>query len=108
MSAPEDIDVAGLKAMLAAGPVALLDVRNDAEVAAGVIAGAMHIPLFDLVARESELPRDVPLVVYCQSGARSARAAGFLANAGFDGVHNLRGGILGWLREGESLSPPTL
>ncbi len=107
MSFPADIDVAGLKALFAGDPVTLLDVRNDAEVATGVIAGARHIPLPDLVTREHELPRDLPLVVYCQSGARSARAAGFLANAGFGSVHNLRGGILAWLREGESLSPST-
>lgn len=107
MSVPADIDVAGLRALLAGDPITLLDVRNDPEVAMGVIAGARHIPLPELVAREHELPRDRPLVVYCQSGARSARAAGFLANAGFGGVHNLRGGILAWLREGEVLSPST-
>ena len=65
MCFPADIDVAGLKALFAGDPVTLLDVRNDAEVATGVIAGARHIPLPDLVTCEHELPRDLPLVVYC-------------------------------------------
>jgi len=108
LSVSTDIDIARLRQLLDGGPITLLDVRTDAEVAGGVIAGARHIALTELVAREQELPRDVPLVVYCQSGGRSARAAGFLANAGFGSVHNLRGGILAWLREGESLSPPIL
>lgn len=106
MSPPADIDVPHLKELLDGRPITLLDVRTDAEVAGGVIAGARHIALQDLVTREHEMLRDVPLVVYCQSGGRSARAAGFLANAGFGSVYNLRGGILAWLREGESLSPP--
>ena len=108
MSFPTDIDAERLKALMAQGAVTLLDVRNAPELATGVIAGARHIPLGELMAREGELPNELPLVVYCQSGARSARAAGYLAGTGFGSVYNLRGGILAWTRAGEPMAPPTL
>jgi adenylyltransferase/sulfurtransferase len=36
------------------------------------------------------------MVVHCRSGARSARAVGFLQQAGFTKAKNLAGGILAW------------
>ena len=65
------------------GPVVLLDVRTDAEVARGMIAGAKHIPLNQLPARYAELDPQAVTVVYCQSGARSAQACMWLGEQGF-------------------------
>src|SRR4051812_23213684 len=61
----------------------LLDVREPAEYAHGHIPGAMNLPQADLASRLDELLRDQAIVVVCQAGYRSLRAAQFLAQAGF-------------------------
>ncbi|MFN0316810.1 MAG: rhodanese-like domain-containing protein [Burkholderiales bacterium] len=97
------IDVSGLDALRSDGPIALIDVRTDAEVQRGVIEGTRHIPLHALPQRASELDPGTVTVIYCQSGGRSAQACAFLASQGFSNLHNLQGGILGWLRAGREL-----
>lgn len=61
----------------------LVDVRSDGEWQSGHIDGAVHIPVDEISARMSELPRDHTIVVYCASGMRSARAASALQSAGY-------------------------
>ena len=100
------IDVSGLEELRQKGAVELVDVRTDAEVARGVIAGAKHIPLQSLPARYTELDPEAITVVYCQSGGRSAQATAWLTDKGFARTYNLQGGVLAWLRNGQSLSPP--
>ena len=97
------IDVDALAALRADGPIALIDVRTDAELASGVLAGAQHLALHELPQHVSEMNPDAVTVVYCQSGGRSAQACAFLANQGFAKLHNLQGGVLAWLRDGREL-----
>jgi len=73
----------------------LVDVREPHEVQICSIGGKL-IPLGELPRRVHELDTAQELVVYCRSGARSARAVAFLQQAGFRRVHNLAGGILAW------------
>ena len=73
---------------LVANGATLLDVRTAAEYGAGHIDGAMLVPVAELGARMNEIPRDRPVVVYCHSGSRSARAASMLREAGYE-VHDL-------------------
>jgi rhodanese-related sulfurtransferase len=82
----------------------LIDVRTEGEVSRGVIDGAIHIPLHLLPLRASDIPQDRPVVIYCNSGARSAQACAFMAAKGFDNMHNLSGGIMAWARSGKPLS----
>ena len=70
----------------------MLDVRTTAEWNAGRIANAVHAPLARLVDNVRDFDRDTPLVVYCQSGARSRVAATALRRIGFTHVANLLGG----------------
>lgn len=81
------------------GHALVLDVRNDAEFAAGHITNARHIPLDQLQSRLGELGkfRDKAIVVNCQGGVRSAKACAALKNQGFSRVHNLKGGISAWI-----------
>lgn len=88
------------------GPVRLVDVRTDMEVARGVIEGAHYVPLHLLPVRVEEFRPDEVLVFYCQSGARSAQACGFLASRGYHKLYNLQGGILGWARAGRPIAIP--
>jgi sulfur-carrier protein adenylyltransferase/sulfurtransferase len=91
-----------LKARLEQGErITLLDVREPYEWEIGNLApeGATLIPLAELPRRLGELDPAAETVVYCRSGARSARAVQQLRAAGFTGVWNLAGGILAWSDE---------
>jgi len=87
-------------------PYRLVDVRSMGETARGVLPGAELIPLHLIPLRKDELKGDKPVVLYCQSGARSAQACAFLAQQGITDVHNLVGGILGWARAGKPIVSP--
>jgi sulfur-carrier protein adenylyltransferase/sulfurtransferase len=77
----------------------LLDVREPSEGTIGQIPASIMIPLGQIAQRLAELPKDVPIVVYCHHGGRSAKAAQFLQEQGFTDVRNLRGGIDAWSLE---------
>ncbi|HET8878157.1 MAG TPA: rhodanese-like domain-containing protein [Arthrobacter sp.] len=77
----------------------IVDVRESDEVAAGMIAGARHIPLGELRARFGELDKSRPVVAVCRSGRRSAAAADQLAAAGFT-AYTMTGGMLDWSAAG--------
>ena len=85
-----------LRALLAAQNVAVIDVREPDEFAAGHIEGARLIPLGTLADHLSQLPKDMPLVVYCRSGHRSAKAVAFLLAHGFGRAVSLDGGYLAY------------
>jgi rhodanese-related sulfurtransferase len=86
------------------GGAQVIDVRSDAEVARGVIPGATHIAMDKITSRLGELDRTAPLVIYCQSGARSANVAQFLVSQGFQRVNHLQGGVVAWAAGGRPLS----
>lgn len=83
----------------------LLDVRYEEEFDESYLPGTTLIPLTELRQRTDELPRDVPYVVYCRSGKRSAVGALVLSQRGFEAV-SLAGGILDWPYEVRSNLPP--
>jgi len=85
-----------LKTLLASQKVALIDVREPEEFAAGHIDGAQLVPLGTLASRLGQLPKDVPLVVYCRAGHRSAKAVAFLIAHGFARAVSLDGGFVAY------------
>lgn len=89
------IDIHGYKKMVASGERHLLiDVREDREFAAGHAKGAMHIGK-GVIERDIEraVPStDIPLVLYCGGGFRSALAADALQKMGYNNVISLDGG----------------
>jgi rhodanese-related sulfurtransferase len=98
----KELDVDALEA--GKDQIHLIDVRTEGEVSRGVIDGAIHIPLHLLPLRAADVPQDKPVVIYCNSGARSAQACAFMTAKGFENMHNLSGGIMAWARSGKSLS----
>jgi len=76
----------------------LLDVREAAEIEKdGFIAGAVNIPVRDVLNNLDKLPaQDQPIVIYCASGARGAMAMAALQMLGYTDVKNLAGGLGGW------------
>lgn len=86
----------------------LLDVRTAAEhTEARIKAPQTHIPVQELEARLGELkgPKDQPILVYCRSGNRSAKAGAILLKAGFRDVRHLEGGIGAWKAKGYAVEP---
>lgn len=95
----------------------LIDGREPAEFDTGHIAGAINIPRGVLEFQVDAHPavanvsdpalshQDQPLVVYCRTGGRSARAALNLSRMGFSDVRSIGGGITDWVAAG---LPPTL
>ena len=77
----------------------ILDVREDFEVAEGMIPGALHIPMDQLQTRLSELDAAVPVIAVCRSGHRSARVADALNGAGFT-ADTRTGGMTAWSQAG--------
>ena len=86
--------------------VVLVDVRNDDEVAQGMIEGAKHIPLPELEARLSELDPKAPTVFVCRSGGRSGRATKLAREKGFERAGSLQGGMIHWGEEGLPATKP--
>lgn len=78
----------------------VLDVREPAEFAAGHIANSRNIPVAEIDKRAGELPAGKALVVLCESGSRSARAAAALRRGGRADVVCLDGGLAGWRQAG--------
>jgi rhodanese-related sulfurtransferase len=80
--------------------IQIIDVREPAEVAIGVIPNSIHIPLAQVITRMSEIDPNRETVVHCKMGGRSARAIEALKRSGFSGnLTNLKGGIIAWSNE---------
>jgi rhodanese-related sulfurtransferase len=74
----------------------VLDVREPEEYAHGHVPGAVSLPQADLASRLDEVPRDRPVMLVCQRGMRSYRAAQFLVQMGIDQVASVKGGTAAW------------
>jgi hydroxyacylglutathione hydrolase len=95
-----DVEVPDAPGWLEQTHALVVDVREPAEYAGGHVPGAWSIPQADLALRIDELPRDRDLLIVCEGGTRSARAARFLKQAGFARVTNLVGGTSAWRQAG--------
>ena len=72
--------------------VVLIDVRTEEEFSFGTLPGAVNMPLDDLRNRLQDIPRSVPVVLFCAVGLRGYLAQRILLGAGYDNVRNLLGG----------------
>jgi len=80
----------------------VLDVRSASEYKEGHIGNAVNISSTEVASNMAKLPKDkeAPVLVYCLSGARSARVASTMAKNGYTNVSNLAGGINAWKAAG--------
>lgn len=77
----------------------LIDVREPHEFEIANLGGEL-IPLGNLVNEVEKIRKDVPVIIHCRSGARSAAAVNELERRfGFDNLYNLKGGILAYAKE---------
>lgn len=78
----------------------VVDVREPNEWQSGHIAGALHIPLGEIMLRKDEIPPEREVVLVCHMGSRSEMATTFLRRQGYAHAINLRGGMDAWERAG--------
>lgn len=89
------------------GGTLLIDIREPAEFQRGRIPGAVHLPrgllefeIHGLVQRsrqdQNSAPEDLPIVLYCGTGGRSALAAETMAKLGYRNAKSMSGGIVAW------------
>ena len=79
----------------------VVDVREPGEFGTGHILGARNVPLARIDAGEVDLKsKDKPLILCCDDGSRSSKAAAGLKKLGFTSVVNLSGGIGAWRQAG--------
>lgn len=77
----------------------LIDVREPHEYEAANLRGEL-IPLGTIVNESSRIRHDIPVIVHCRSGARSAAAIAELERRfSLTNLYNLKGGILAYARE---------
>jgi rhodanese-related sulfurtransferase len=88
--------------MINQGKTIVLDVREPGEFAAGHLREAKNIPLQELPKRIGELEKakSKNVIIVCQSGLRSNKAASQLNQAGFGAVYSLNGGLAAWQAQG--------
>jgi sulfur-carrier protein adenylyltransferase/sulfurtransferase len=104
----DEVDPAEVNELIDEG-VAVIDVRETDEVAAGHLPGAKHIPRGYLESRiEGVVPdRDAHVILYCASGNRSAYAARTLKeDLGYTNVSSMTGGITLWKDRGYEVQVP--
>jgi rhodanese-related sulfurtransferase len=80
----------------------VLDVRDLGEYGAGHILGAKNLPLARVESGAGDVAKkkDAALIVYCDTGDRSAKAASALKKLGYGKVVNLSGGLGAWKQAG--------
>lgn len=95
---------AGPSAQVAAGAeravahAYLLDVRSNSEHSSGALPTALQRHIGRLAYHHHDLPRDRPIVVYCQTGVRAAVASAGLRALGFNDVRELSGSYDAWMK----------
>jgi rhodanese-related sulfurtransferase len=76
----------------------VIDVCEPTEFAAGHVVGSKNIPLADLESKLGNAVKNkaLPLILVCQTGARSGRAVAVAKKLGYEKAQNLAGGLGGW------------
>lgn len=86
--------------------IAIIDVRENDEWIGelGHISSSKLINLGKIQQHVTEVPKDKTVVFVCRSGARSARAASFFKQQGYEHVFNMKGGMILWNQQGFEVS----
>src|SRR5699024_2482887 len=85
----------------------LIDVREPNEREINQIPGSMLVPNGEFLDGSilTELPDNLPAVLYCKSGGRSAEALAVLKAAGFADATHVGGGISAWVEQIDPSQP---
>ncbi|MCB2018846.1 MAG: rhodanese-like domain-containing protein [Hydrogenophaga sp.] len=78
----------------------VVDARDAGQYARAHIPGAIHMDWRQVLARRDEIPKDRPVLIYCNTGSLSAQAGFALRVAGWENVRILQGGMEEWKAKG--------
>jgi len=81
-----------------------VDIRSADQFKNGSVPQARNIPGDELEAKAGTLPKNKPIILVCDTGTRTAAAAGTLRKLGFEQVFSMQGGLRSWTQEGLPLS----
>jgi rhodanese-related sulfurtransferase len=97
-AATAGLDPAGAVQLINREKGVVIDVCSPQEFAAGHVGGARNIPLDDLEAKLAGAVKNkaLPLILVCQSGARSGRAVAIAKKLGYEQAQSLGGGLAAW------------
>lgn len=97
-AATAGLDPAGAVQLINREKAVVIDVCEPAEYAAGHVGGAKNIPLGELEGRLAAAVKNksLPVILVCQSGARSGRAVAIAKKLGYEQAQSLGGGLSSW------------
>ncbi|MDZ4104503.1 MAG: rhodanese-like domain-containing protein [Hydrogenophaga sp.] len=78
----------------------LIDARDAGQFAKGHIPGAINMDWRQVLAKRNSIPKDKPVLIYCNTGSLSAQAGFALRVAGWDNLRILQGGMEEWKAKG--------
>ena len=105
---PDVVSLDEARAEFEAGRAVLIDIREPAEHATGVAAGAQLLPMRQLGARLGEIPLDParPVLLICNTQNRSKATLKALRERGYGHVRYVSGGMSEWARRGWPMVKP--
>ena len=78
----------------------VIDARDPAQFAKGHIPGAVNMDWRQVLAKRNTIPKNKPVLIYCNTGSLSAHAGFALRVAGWENVRILQGGMTEWQAKG--------
>lgn len=78
----------------------VIDARDAGQFAKGHIPGAVNMDWRQVLAKRTNIPKNKPVLIYCNTGSLSAQAGFALRVAGWDNVRILQGGMEEWKAKG--------
>lgn len=78
----------------------VIDARDKDQYVKEHIPGAVNIEWRQVLAKRDTIPKDKPVLIYCNTGSLSAQAGFALRVAGYDNLRILQGGFAEWKAKG--------
>jgi rhodanese-related sulfurtransferase len=78
----------------------VIDARDPVQFAKGHIPGAINMDWRQVLAKRNTIPKNKPVLIYCNTGSLSAQAGFALRVAGWENVRILQGGMSEWQAKG--------
>jgi rhodanese-related sulfurtransferase len=78
----------------------VIDARDTGQFTKGHIPGAINMDWRQVLAKRDSIPKNKPVLIYCNTGSLSAQAGFALRVAGWENVRILQGGMEEWKAKG--------
>jgi rhodanese-related sulfurtransferase len=78
----------------------IIDARDAAQYGKEHIPGAVNIEWRQVLAKSTDIPKNKPVLIYCNTGTLSAQAGFALRVSGWENVKILQGGFAEWKAKG--------